>query len=77
MSVKIEPREGFKNMGRLVITSKYDVYSNEDVYHRIEAIISMLSLLTNDALDANNLYYMLSILEDYLPTEEEWKKLLS
>lgn len=71
MSVKI------LETGHLQVTSKYNGYDADDYLQRMISLIDVLQQRNGEfALETDVSYHILSILIDYLPTEEQCKLIL-
>ncbi|MCO5258902.1 MAG: hypothetical protein M9916_02045 [Crocinitomicaceae bacterium] len=68
MSVEI------KQSGVAVIHPAYKL-DWEEVNNRVNAIIWAIQCINQDMMDAEQMYYLTAVLNDYLPSEEQWKKI--
>lgn len=76
MSVAIKFKENSEAYGNLQIVSKANTLSGEDVVNRMQAIINIIKAIDLEAIDSNDLFFLVSILEDYLPTPEQAIKMM-
>lgn len=74
--VTINPADKTKNYGQLLITSQADSLTGEDVLYRMQAIINVLKAVNLEMISNEDLYFLVSILEDYLPSPEQALKMV-
>lgn len=70
MSVAIKT-EGKATYGNLVITSNSNSLSGEDVIQRINSICNIIKAVDFDMMESSDLFFMMDILQDHLPTVEQ------
>lgn len=76
MSVALELSEKFKTMGTLIVRSDSDTMSGFDYVQHIRAIISFVKAVDMELINKDDLYFMMCILEDYMPNEKQADKML-
>lgn len=74
MSVEII-KERYDSMGKLVVQSNYDTLSTEDIKNRVEALTHAIARMDSDTVNIDVISVLVEMLEEYLPTEEQWKKI--
>lgn len=70
MSVAIKTN-GKATYGNLVLTSNSDSLSGEDVINRINSIVNIIKAVDFEMMDKSDLYFMMDILQDHLPTIDQ------
>ncbi len=75
MSVEIKVREPFKGMGRVIVSSQEDALNWEDIRNRVDSIIEAIYVMQEEFRTSDVIQPMLEMLKDYLPTDEQWKKI--
>lgn len=75
MSVAIKFKENSEAYGNLQIVSKANTLSGEDVLNRMQAIINIIKAIDLEAVDSDDLFFLVSVLEDYLPTPEQARQM--
>ena len=70
MSVSIKT-DGTSSFGKMEITSNSDGLSGEDVARRVQTIINVIQAVNFDMMSNEDLYFMMEILQDHLPTVEQ------
>ena len=75
MSVAIKTN-GKATYGNLVLTSNSDSLSGEDVVNRMQSIINVIKAVNLEMIDQTDLFFLVSVLEDYLPTPEQAIKMM-
>lgn len=76
MSVAIKTNEKNSSYGHLQIVSNAGTLSGEDVVHRMQSIINIMKAVNLEMIDQTDLFFLVSVLEDYLPTPEQAVKML-
>jgi hypothetical protein len=76
MSVAIKLNGNSTTYGNLQIVSNANTLSGEDVVNRMQSIINIIKAIDLEAIDSNDLFFLVSILEDYLPTPEQAIKMM-
>ncbi|HRO76662.1 MAG TPA: hypothetical protein PLP27_11000 [Crocinitomicaceae bacterium] len=74
MSVAII-KERYDFMGKLVVQSHSDTLTSEDIKNRVEALAYAIARMDTDTADMSVISVLVEMLEEYLPTEEQWKKI--
>jgi hypothetical protein len=75
MSVSIKTNNESSTYGHLQIVSNANSLSGEDVVHRMQSIINVIKAVNLEMIDQTDLYFLVSVLEDYLPNEAQAKKM--
>ena len=76
MSVAIKTNEKNSSYGHLQIVSNANTLSGEDVVHRMQSIINVMKAVNLEMIDQTDLFFLVSVLEDYLPTPEQAIKMM-
>ncbi len=74
--VAIKTNEESSTYGHLQIVSNAGTLSGEDVVHRMQSIINVIKAVNLEMIDQTDLFFLVSILEDYLPTPEQAIKMV-
>lgn len=74
--VQLEPHENHENYGKLIVVSKGEALSGEDVLNRMQSIINIIKAVDVEQIEQSDLFFLVSILEDYLPTPEQALKMI-
>lgn len=75
MSVKLETKDG-RDKGQLKICSNEDNLDAADYICRVHAMINYLGAADEELIGKDDRYFMISVLRDYMPSEEQVDKLL-
>ena len=62
--------------GHLQIVSNANTLSGEDVVNRMQSIINVIKAVNLEMIDQTDLFFLVSVLEDYLPTPEQAIKMM-
>ena len=62
--------------GHLQIVSNANSLSGEDVVNRMQSIINVIKAVNLEMIDQTDLFFLVSVLEDYLPTPEQAIKMM-
>lgn len=76
MMVAIKTDSESATYGHLQIVSNANSLSGEDVVNRMQSIINILKAVNLEMISNEDLYFMVSVLEDYLPTHEQAIKMM-
>ena len=76
MSVALKSTNKNNSYGQLQIVSQAESLSGEDVVFRMQSIINILKAVNLEMISNDDLYFMVSVLEDYLPTPEQAIKMM-
>ena len=68
--------EDSSTYGHLHIVSNAGTLSGEDVVHRMQSIINIMKAVNLEMIDQTDLFFLVSVLEDYLPTPEQAIKMM-
>ena len=74
--VAIKTNDESSTYGHLQIVSNAGTLSGEDVVNRMQSIINVMKAINLEMIDDTDLFYLVSILEDYLPTPEQALKMM-
>ena len=66
----------FTNYGNLQIVSNANTLSGEDVVYRMQSIINIIKAVNLEMIDQTDLFFLVSVLEDYLPTPDQAVKMM-
>ena len=75
MSVAIKTNDTSATYGHLQIVSNSNSLSGEDVVNRMQSIINVIKAVDLELIDKSDLFFLASILEDYLPNEVQARKM--
>lgn len=70
MSVKLT-QKGVLAQGVLEIHTNYETVSGFEYVERIKAMLSFLKAADPERITKDDVYFMICVLEDYLPTEKQ------
>lgn len=76
MSVAIKLSDECSTFGHLQIVSNAGTLSGEDVVNRMQSIINVIKAVNLEMIDQTDLFFLVSVLEDYLPTPEQALKMM-
>lgn len=76
MSVAVKTNNESSTYGHLQIVSNANSLSGEDVVYRMQSIINVIKAVNLELIDQQDLYFLVSVLEDYLPTPEQAIKMM-
>lgn len=76
MMVAIKTNSESATYGHLQIVSNANSLSGEDVVHRMQSIINVIKAVNLEMIDQTDLFFLVSVLEDYLPTPEQAIKMM-
>lgn len=76
MMVAIKTDSDSATYGHLQIVSNAGTLSGEDVVNRMQSIINVIKAVNLEMIDQTDLFFLVSVLEDYLPTPEQAIKMM-
>lgn len=76
MMITIKTDSESATYGHLQIVSNANSLSGEDVVNRMQSIINVIKAVNLEMIDQTDLYFLVSVLEDYLPTPEQAIKMM-